>query len=355
MSTILVWKEQLQELYVKYAVYVDKVLKLILGLAVFGVINSNIGYMKIASSMLCTIGLSVVCAFLPMVVMVLAATALILAHLYSLSLAVAGVAGAIFIVMYIFYFRFTPKKAWLILLTPLAFVFKVPYLMPLALGLTGAPISLVPLACGTIVYYMLHYVHTSSAALSDGGAEGLITTLTTFAKHALVNKEMWLMIAAFVITLLVVYGIRKSSSDYAWKIAIVTGTILDIVMIVVGSIALKIDISYLGVIIGSVVAAGVGCVLEILFFSVNYARTERTQFEDDEYYYYVKAVPKLTVTAPKKRVKTINEHKETTVIDTENIKKVAHKQSVPAAKKQVNADTVLLKKNLEKDIAKRSR
>ena len=40
-------------------------------------------------------------------------------------------------------------------------------------------------------------------------------------------------------------------------------------------------------------------------FNVDYSRTEYVQFEDDEYYYYVKAVPKNTVTAPQKRVKTI--------------------------------------------------
>ena len=32
--------------------------------------------------------------------------------------------------------------------------------------------------------------------------------------------------------------------------------------------------------------------------------TENLQFEDDEYFYYVKAVPKVTVTAPEK---TVNE------------------------------------------------
>ncbi len=33
------------------------------------------------------------------------------------------------------------------------------------------------------------------------------------------------------------------------------------------------------------------------------------QFEDDEYYYYVKAVPKLTVTRPDVKVKRINTRK----------------------------------------------
>ena len=34
-------------------------------------------------------------------------------------------------------------------------------------------------------------------------------------------------------------------------------------------------------------------------------RAEKVQFEDDEYYYYVKAVPKVTVTRPEKQVKQI--------------------------------------------------
>ena len=38
---------------------------------------------------------------------------------------------------------------------------------------------------------------------------------------------------------------------------------------------------------------------------MDYSRTEYVQFEDDEYYYYVKAVPKNTVAVPQKRVKTI--------------------------------------------------
>lgn len=39
---------------------------------------------------------------------------------------------------------------------------------------------------------------------------------------------------------------------------------------------------------------------------MDYSRTEHTQFEDDEYYYYVKAVPKINVVAPEMNVKRIN-------------------------------------------------
>jgi hypothetical protein len=54
-------------------------------------------------------------------------------------------------------------------------------------------------------------------------------------------------------------------------------------------------------------------------FSVDYTRTEYLQFEDDEYYYYVKAVPKAAVAIPEKTVKRINERQKTGVIDSEQI------------------------------------
>ena len=132
MSTLLVWKEQLQKIYAKYSTYIMKALQFILGLCVFGLINSNIGFMKAASSIVCTVGLSAVCAFLPLVVMVIAATLLVLLHFYTLSMPIALVSLAIFLIMYIFYFRFTPKKAWLVLLTPVAFALKVPFVIPVA-------------------------------------------------------------------------------------------------------------------------------------------------------------------------------------------------------------------------------
>lgn len=37
-----------------------------------------------------------------------------------------------------------------------------------------------------------------------------------------------------------------------------------------------------------------------------FSRSEKVQFEDDEYYYYVKAVPKMAVAVSEKTVKKIN-------------------------------------------------
>ena len=132
MSTLLVWREKLQRIYASYSIYIQKALQFVTGLVLFWVINSNIGFMKPASSIFCTLGMAVICTFLPMTITVLAATALILAHFYALSLPIALVALVLFILMYIFYFRFTPKKAWLVLLSGLAFSLKIPFVIPIA-------------------------------------------------------------------------------------------------------------------------------------------------------------------------------------------------------------------------------
>ena len=38
----------------------------------------------------------------------------------------------------------------------------------------------------------------------------------------------------------------------------------------------------------------------------SYTKKEYLQFEDDEYYYYVKAVPKMSIAIPEKKVKKIS-------------------------------------------------
>ena len=116
---------------------------------------------------------------------------------------------------------------------------------------------------------------------------------------------MLVVVAAFTITIVVVYFIRRLSVDYAWTIAIITGALVNILFLLFGDLLFNTNVSILGLIIGSVIAALLVKVLEFMVFNVDYSRTEMVRFEDDEYYYYVKAVPKNTVATPEKRVKTI--------------------------------------------------
>lgn len=193
MSTLLVWKDQIEKIYARYSFYIVKILQFVLGLCVFGLINSNIGFMKALSSTVCTVGLAAVTAFLPVGMLALVAALLVLVHLYALSLPVAGLCLAIFLVMYIFYVRFTPKKSWLVVVAAVAVALKVPYVIPVVFGLLGAPSFAVSMMLGTIVYYMLHTVKLTASAFQSGGVKELLDGIMVFTKQILANKEMWMM------------------------------------------------------------------------------------------------------------------------------------------------------------------
>ena len=347
MSTLLVWRDKLQTIYAEYSIYILKALQFTAGLIVFGLINANIGFMEQASSVLCTAGLAVICAFFPMTIMALVATILILVHFYTVSMPIAVVSLIIFLLMYIFYFRFTPKKAWIVLLSAVAFGLKIPFVVPVVFGLLGTPVWIVPAAFGIMSYYMVDLVKDSAAALKSADAENLANSLISFTKQFFVNKEMWLMIAAVVISILVVHLIRTRSVDHAWKIASGAGAAVGVIIASAGSIALKLDISFAVILLSAVLGIAVGLILEIFFFAVDYSRSENIQFEDDEYYYYVKAVPKVGVAAPEKEVKRITgKHPE----KQKTIKKTEEEQERPEKTDEEKTDEILLTRSLSKEL-----
>lgn len=316
MSTILVWKEQLQNIYAKHSKIIIWATQFMMGLFVFGFINTNVGFIKQYATIPYTIALAALCTFLPLTIMLLCASSLILIHLYALALPLAVVMFAVFLIMYIVYFRFTPKMSWLILLTPVAFALKVPFVISIAFGLLGYSTGVIPVAFGTIIYYMLNFIKMNASAYKGGEGHEITESIMIYFQQMMSNKEMWVMVVAMVVGLLVVYAIHKSSVAHSWKLASAFGAATAVIIGTAGNIGLNTKISYISMVLGGVAAILTGLILEILFFAVDYAQTETLQFEDDEYYYYVKAVPKLGVAVPKVSVKHINERKE--IDDKEN-------------------------------------
>ena len=136
-------------------------------------------------------------------------------------------------------------------------------------------------------------------------ADGMVDKFRYCIDTLMGNRAMMVAIVAFAATVLVVWFIRRLSIDHAWTIAMITGALLNILILLFGDLMYSTDISIIGLILGSIVSVLLVKVLQFFVFNVDYSRTEMVQFEDDEYYYYVKAVPKNTVATPEKRVKTI--------------------------------------------------
>ncbi|MBQ7943572.1 MAG: hypothetical protein IJ326_05875 [Lachnospiraceae bacterium] len=305
MTNLLVLREQMKKIYSRYEAYITPTLKFLLAFISLSMINNVIGYMSSLNNMAVVLILALMCSFLPMNLTIVISAVVTLAHLYAFSLECAVVALAIFLLLFILYFRFSPKDTIVVLLTPLCFGLKIPYVIPLAMGLVGTPVSAVSVACGVIVYYVITYMSKSAAALNAFDADGMVQKFRYIIDGVIGNREMMVTLVAFAATIIVVYFIRRLSVDYAWTIAMITGTLFNILCMLLGDLLYSTNVSVLGLIFGSIVSVFLVKVLQFFVFNVDYSRTEMVQFEDDEYYYYVKAVPKNTVAAPEKRVKTI--------------------------------------------------
>lgn len=306
MTSLLEFKQYVKRFYIKYETYLTYLWKFLLALISIIVINGKLGYMDNLSNLAIVMMASLLCAILPPNFIVFVAALFIVGHLYALAIECALIACIVFLLMFLLYFRFSPKDTLAVLLTPIFFFMHIPYVMPLAMGLMGAPTSIVSVSFGLVISYMLNYFSQNTTVFGSDGVEEAASEFSSIISGMLGNKEMMVMIMAFSVSLILVYLIRRLSIDYSWKIAIGAGSIAIIVFILIGDIVSDTQISLIGVILGTIVSALLMLVLEFFSFNLDYSRTEKVQFEDDEYYYYVKAVPKVTVSAPERRVKKIN-------------------------------------------------
>lgn len=308
MKSLLIFKQQLTRFYSRFEAYIVPVLKFFAMLFALILINSKLGYMTKLKNPAIVLILSLLCSFLPANVIVLVAGLVIAAHVYALSLECAIVIVFLFIIMYALYFRFTPKDAIVVLLTPISFVMRIPYVIPLSMGFVGNPISCLSVGCGTAVHYILKYVSEHEDALkSDSGSgvdvEGMLGGFKGVIDGLLKNDDMIAMIITFAVTIVIVYLIRKLKINYSWQIALGVGVITCFVVLLITCSVLDAEIGFGGAFVSLLFSSIIVLVLQFFVFNVDYSRSEYVQFEDDEYYYYVKAVPKVTLDAPNVRVR----------------------------------------------------
>ena len=306
MTALLELRENLKKIYSRNEAFILPVVKFLLSFLVLSTINGRLGYMTKLDNMVIVLIVSLMCSFLPTGFVTFFAMVFSLMHMYALSLETAAVGLVVFLLLYLLFLRFTSKEALVVVLTPILCMLKIPYVMPVAMGLIGTPASCVSVGCGVVVYYLIQTVINNAATINSMGAEEATAKLRLLIDGMLGNKEMLVTIAAFAITVIVVYLIRRMSMDHSWTIAMIAGVMIEVLMLLVGDLMYDTNLSIVSALLGAVVTVLACKIIEFFRFCLDYSRTEKVQFEDDEYYYYVKAVPKMTVAAPTNTVKKIN-------------------------------------------------
>ena len=306
MMIFLEFKERLKSFYGRYATLANGLIKFVFSFLALWMMSQNIGFQSRLVNPIVLAVLALICAVLPYGAIACLLAVVMLAHLYAVSMEVTLITAVFLILVALLYYGFQPGDSYWLVLVPMAFFLKIPFAVALLAGLSAGIITVIPVSCGIVIYYMLAYVKQNAGVLTNDASVDITQKFLQIIQNLVSNQTMLVMIGVCAVGVLVVYLVRTMSVDYAWTIAVVVGTIAQLGAAFAGDYLLGVTLPVTQLLVGALLSALLAGVYHFFVFAVDYTRTEYTQFEDDDYVYYVKAVPKVAVSKPEVRVQRIN-------------------------------------------------
>ncbi len=306
MTFLLELRERWLRFYEKHEKWILMAAKFAAALTALFLLTNEVGFFEILKNPLIIIPAAVLCALTPGFVTIIVLSGFLLVHLFVMSFPLGMVVVIVIGIMYLIFFRFCPTAVYLFLITVFCFCIHIPYLLPVVVALI-CPVSFIfAFDFAVIIYFILHTIGSYSAMLTRQAVTDTAHSLSFISGSILGNREMFAVLITFTITFLLSNIIRRLPARYAGFYAIITGVICQFILLVLTDIWLKADLSLGAIVVQTVVEIALAIICNYLFFGVNYTKTEHFQFDDEEYYYYVKAVPKRTISVSDIKVKHIN-------------------------------------------------
>lgn len=312
MKTIItVWKK-IEEFYYAHKTILNYVFRVVVLFVSLLLLKNHTGYNTLLTNFWVIVAISVLGAFAPYKYFLLILLAYTAVQMYSISLAVGIVVTIIFVIMYLLFFRYSPNYAMVMILTPILFIIRLELLVPLLLAIMSPAISGITILFGTIFFYIVKFVDINATAISstvgmDELAKGQMLIEGVFSGYEFLFMTI-IMIAVF----LVVHFLKKISVNYSNEIAIASGTGMFIVLTIAAELLFG-DLTtskLLGYTLGAIGTGVIAYIINMIKNPLDYTRTELVEFEDEEYQYYVRAVPKATFEKEIVNVKKINKRKK---------------------------------------------
>ncbi|MCR5215289.1 MAG: hypothetical protein K6E10_12820 [Eubacterium sp.] len=310
MSEIVKIKNTIRGFFRKEDELISPILRFIFSYILFISIQKLFGYNELASKKEVTFLLAVLTALLPDGFLFFMSGLVIALHCFSVSLETGAVFVLIYILMYAIYMRFFPKYAYVILMVPIFYMLNIPFAAPVIIGLVAGIAGFVPAVFGVVLYFFSQIAAEIARLMEADSAENEIEAIKQLTEVLISNKEMYTTMMTFAITVIVIGILTKFSYKYAVYIAIAGGTIINILGAIISGFVMSQDVPLDKVILGSIIGGLIGIIIRFGMGFLDYGRTERVQFEDDDYYYYVKAVPKIDAERRHPRTKQGKAEKE---------------------------------------------
>ncbi len=308
MAGLIAVRDSIRDFLRKYDEVITPVIRFIFALVIFSCVNSLFGYSEFLHRGVIVFLLSVISALVSTPVVVFLAGVVIAVHCFSVSIDVGVLALLLFLIMYCSYMRMFQNTGYVLALVPVLYMLKLPFAAPVLVAIFAGFSGAVPAAFGVVLYYFAQYVKEAQATLT-AGTEKDFQGYAYIVNNIVKDKNMLLAIIAFAIVILVTAFIYRLRFDYAWYVAIGVGSVFTILVFMVCGMFVGVNANAGSLVLGSLLGGVVSVIVQMCKSVVDYSRKEVVQFEDDDYYYYVKAIPKLG--SQKKTVKNITEDVET--------------------------------------------
>lgn len=299
------------KIYQKARFIINPIVKFILSFMAFNMINAEIGFDPRFVSKKIVFLLSVICAVTPGGVLVFFAMVLSLLHVFSASPVLSILLLLVYIVLYGMLMRFSPKEALAAVAIPVLAKYNLHYCIPLFLGCIANPLAILPVSCGVIIYGIMDIVKAgASRVVNIKDLDAVLGLYTDVANAVIANKQIIISIVVFALVIVTVFIIRKFSFDYSFAISVGAGVVVNIIGFLIGDLKYDVMVSVGTLIWKSILCGLLAMILELFKRILDYSAIERVQFEDEDYYYYVKAVPKVNVSIPRHSIKRASDEDE---------------------------------------------
>ncbi|MDO4975853.1 MAG: hypothetical protein Q4E53_01185 [Eubacteriales bacterium] len=308
-------KEKLHKFYQDKHRVITPILRFLLSLAVLFILKEMFPFGAIVDKTWCLVAISVIQAFLPLSFLYYIGSIFIIYNLWQVSFDLSIGFLVFVIVCVICYFRIDSRYTYLALVVPALFYLKVGIVIPAVLAVAIGFHALVPTLAGVVLYYfyvtLLEVVPILKGAEVSGMGAGVMYAANSIIK----NQTFFIVVVASALTIILTSLLNRMFNERAWLISGALGSAIMAFTVMAGSLYYKVNIPIWNVLIEMAVSF-VLCLIFNLFRGIgDVSRIEKTVFEDDEYIYYVKAVPKVKVSQSDRNVKIINEKIPTEIMD----------------------------------------
>lgn len=305
MAKLVNFKESIIILYKKHVDVILPILKLIFSFFALYMFQRMFHYNASINKSFIFLGISAVQAFLPMSFLYYAVSILIMINLWKVSMDIFLGFIIFFVICSLAFIRVDRKHAVIILVTTLLFYLKLEYVLPVLLGMIVGFGAILPACAGIVLYFLAVYMTDASTLITTSASSSFGMGLQRIVNLILIDKKLLVLLVTFSVIIFITTLLCNLFYERAWVFAILVGNITMVLLLLFGRLIFELDYSIWRLFLEMVL--GIGCCYIYRFFRGigDVSRIEKASFEDDEYFYYVKAVPKIKVTQKDRNVTNI--------------------------------------------------